>query len=701
MTGLTAVRPVSLQILICSILISLVPTLLYAIDLRLEGEQTSRYSRVYFNGNDTLNFRATARGTVISVVFNENITIVSDNVNETLPDIVRRIRVVDNNQLIITLSDSNFRIRNFIGNGKSGVDLFRTETPSGLQRISPTPVFKQTALASSDENASQTNPTTTSEPPKEGIALIPEGVGRITKNHPIPVAKSPRHERMNKRLKIQRKSDSQFSVLFQQEGDTNTIIFPWRKNVAAAIFVREGVLWIVFNDTADIDYYELETMEAGSLKFLGQRPSSRVTIARLTGDDFNNLKVWKRGRSWYMSFGGEPTGNIHDAVLQEEKIKRIIPIYSADNKKQIIINAGDYSVPAIQVTDPLILDNLRIIPINNLRYVPNTHRMVDLDLLATRQGMVTINKTDNVRIKASHVPQQLFINTPTGHAHRNALENIRAEEETQIITERPRSMIDFTRLRFDDGQELYQNIIEMQRAITFLSDDAKYQYMFELAKLYLANELYQESTNILETIERNQPDFINTPRFKFAKAVALYLNEEYPQVLNILNSIDLENKGLSIQSKEEIDFWKRAAKRRIGFIDTKNKDDVVPIAYDKYTDLFLSTYPPDLLSHFAIESIKEYLDLNQNENASDILNMMTVEEITNPEVRNELLYLLGRYFIQTGEVERGMDFLKDVKADTFDRRNRSQAELLLTQTLYSMNEIPIDETIDRLSQVRV
>lgn len=702
--------------------IPLLPTVAFAVDISLQGEQTSRYSRIYFNGNNTANFEATARGNIVSLEFNENVTITNNNVISIIPNIVKKIKLVNNKQIIITLSDSNYRIRNFVSNNNSGIDLIRTQNPNGLQRLITIPVPqakpatkepKNETPKETDKNAeiqtSDTTPTppatvVTSDKPQDKILQIPAGVGRINKNHPIPVTKAPRHERMNELQKILRKTESEFSATYRKEGEKNILSFPWRKKVASAVFVREGVLWVVFDQVSDIDFHELEKINPTDLKFLGRRPSVKVTILRFNGNDFNNLKVWKKERTWNVSFGGEPIkkkGKQLKEEIEKEESKVIVPIYSSENNKRIVLNAGDYSSPVIKMTDPMILDDLRIIPIFTKRYVPNTHRMVDFDLLATAQGIAKVNKTDNVRIKPSHRAKELFISTPAGHAHRSAFEDIKAEETTEIMVEKPRSIIDFEAQKYDNGQELYKNITELQRAISFLSDGAKDQYMLELAQLYLSNQLYQESVNLMNLIDRNLSQLSQTSKFKFIKAVASYLNRQYQQADNALQSIDMKDPNLSNQAIEEIEFWKRATAMKLNSLFDKEKEAKSPIAYEKYVELFLSTYPNYLRNHFQILSTKQYLNLGMPDKANAILEIVPLDEIRDPRTKNEFLYLLGVYNIQTGDTEKGIDYLKDVKKAVLDRRNRAQAELALTRILYEINEIDIEEAINRLNQVRV
>lgn len=679
----------------------------WAETVSIEGIKTSRYARIIFSGQQPVIFDAVARGNVISVQFKEAVTISNNRLSSELPNEVKRLRVINDRAIVITLNSDRYRIRWFSGDNKTGIDLIETTEQAGLQSIVPTNIIPASKPDNppavnnkKEKEVASTKAIDQKQSPQDMIAAIPAGVGQIKGEAPIPKQAAPRIERMQERSKILKKSKSEFSVAYQKKDEQHIMTFPWRKRVASAVFVREGILWVVFDEVAEIDVHELKRFPDNDLIFLGETPSLKVTLLRFRADNYNNLQVRKSDKRWIISFGGEQKTEKKDQDKKKQDITNITPIYSIQDNKKVILDAGIYSTPVIKIIDPMVRDELKIIPIFEQKKILKQHDMVDVVLLQTAQGIAAVSKADNLRITAGYVPEELFILMQSGHSHMNAKKNIRAEENTQIVAIKPQSLVDFTDLTINDGEKFYAAVKELQRGISFLNGEAKNHYRFEFAKLYLANQMYQESLNVMHQIDKDLSAMSGSYMYQFTKAVAYYMNEQYEEAYRMLQAIDIEGADLSEQSRQEIEFWKKAAKFQLPHLTDVKAPDQDMLSYKKYQDLFMLTYPKTLQNHFALQSIKQYLGLNKNEEASILLDSLVAEDIPDPSMRNEYFYLKGVYLTKMGDIERGMDLWEDVTTDLSDRKNRAKAEFAEARLLYNLGEIDIEEAIERFNQVR-
>ena len=180
----------------------------------------------------------------------------------------------------------------------------------------------------------------------------------------------------------------------------NTLVFDWKKPVGAAIFLRAGHLWVIF-DESDTDL--LANLPAPPSAF---GPGKFIPADGGTALRFPLLKP------------------VHVSVSQTAKHQwQVEPTPSLSTPQSLIVERVDGTTRLrvtpvsgeriVGVIDPTVGDRLDILPLRDLGIgQPERRRFVDLELLPTSQGLAWRRLND--RLTANVEGDDLEFSSPEG-----------------------------------------------------------------------------------------------------------------------------------------------------------------------------------------------------------------------------------------------------------------------------------------------
>ncbi len=409
-------------------------------------------------------------------------------------------------------------------------------------------------------------------------------------------------------------------VIVAKSADKNppkTLILDWKKPVAAAIFLRAGYLWAIFDET-----------DASLLAGLPTSPSSFGPGAFVPAEGGTALRF-------------PLLKPVHVNVSQTAEGRwQIEPTSSSSTPKSLTIGRIDGSTSLrvssvsgeriVGVVDPLVGDQLDILPLREIGIgQPIRRRFVDLELLPTSQGLVwrrfnhqLVASVDNEDLKFSSpeglllspiVPDSSKASEPTimeamatkdlasnqsrkDQVERPAVKPVETEQAPKLVAARPSSFFDLAGSGVE--RELVNEYRRIRRqAITRASPEHRDHARLRLARLLVAERLANEARTILSTISDEADDHIILQKKALTAVSALFTGH-----LNEAKSL-LHDPGLN--DDDEIDLWRAA-------LDS-TEDNWLPAAERwRATSDVLDKYPPRLKLDLGLMALRAAIETDDD-----------------------------------------------------------------------------------------
>lgn len=671
--------------------------------MSFRGEDHHYYARMLFQlEGRPKGFYTMLRGNLLSVKFEESIDVADSLVlPESLLSHVEHVKQTpDGHQFIFTLRSPHYRVRQFVGEGGViGIDLIRTRRVLGIQSFyTPIP---DVVVAPAVASASVSVGVSITEEGSQNVSdeVKPEGkvdaIRSVFANPPVPMRRPARVERIRHYHTVDRTDPDGLAVRLQKDGSRNTLLFPWQKDVAAAVFARGEFLWVVFDEDSPVRY-QLSDEDKEVARPLEEVQSRHSTILRFYVPKLERVFALKKGSAWHVSFGGE-LSNVQRLLEEERDV--FVPDYSTYQPNALLVSLQE-DARAIKLYDPVVGDELVVVPTERGAMLRQLHRYVDYDLLQTAQGVALVIRSDGVQFKKYRSTQQLEVVGPSEHMdilHQRFIqivkENTTPEDEPEIVVAQPKSLLNFERwLQVDDDSDFAESKQHLRHTIALASDAEKNLYRLELAQFYFAHGMAREALAVIDVIKKNIPDLRQTLDLQFLEGVSYYMDGRYDEALAVLRSVDLAFVS-DPQASSEVRFWREAAKVRLEY--------AADLQYLPYQQSFLSLYPRWLREDMALLTVDALLGQEKVEVAKRTLDTVKLDIETARDRRNYYYYLQGILAAKESDYEVAQTLWKKVVKDGMDRHNRAKASFALTRLRYYQKEIDLAEATKEFDRVRV
>jgi len=386
-------------------------------------------------------------------------------------------------------------IKHFRSGAKIVVDVFGPEVPASARVPAPTqakaaakPASKASAptpLAPAVAAKSAPAPRRTATlPPAPSLAAAPA----------TDLAVSPTAPRV--------------LVTVAHANEATTLRFAWPKDVdpAAAVFVRAGYLWAVFDRDARLDFGGWPRADGAPES---RHPAAGATAFRLKLPDPDLAAVVTRdGNDWVATLSA-------DAARPRSPS---IDVRKASDGQPHLFVATDDAGARIALPDPEAGDTLFVVPLHRPGIgIGAERRYAEVSLLATAQGVAIESLADGVTADAG--PSGIEI--ASAHGLNLTSASVRAAE----IPTKAGHIFDFDAWRALPGNADDPRA-RLQGAVLAASAPERNARRLDLARYQFAMGAYAESLGVLDTIAADQPETAEEPEVKALRGAArLQMND--------------------------------------------------------------------------------------------------------------------------------------------------------------------------------
>jgi tetratricopeptide (TPR) repeat protein len=464
--------------------------------------------------------------------------------------------------------------------------------------------------------------------------------------------------------------------------------FPWTRPVAVSAFMRNGMLWLVFDRNAVVDLRPITTRDwGGAINGIEQLPVPGMTVLRLSVPSSTTATFARRNAGWQISIntiqpeqlvaretapGALPEDpNLLRSRLPEIDVRRQL---DADGGAKLFFAANDPGAE-LSVPDPDTGDRLVVFPFAGANAgVPNRREFIELTVLPSFQGFAVQPNADNLII--SRFPRGVEIGSSTGlslSAPRGA------DPKSGTI-----DILQFSDWRRVDGKTYSEQEENLLRQIAISAPAQRQAARMALAEFYSANDMQPEALGVLAKARAEQPDLERDKLYRALRGIA-YLR------LGRLNdsSNDLDSKIFD-DDPDVLAYRGMLAAERDDWPSARRSFSLAGAAVAKF--------PPELRASLRLTMARAWLAGGDVNAATAELRALDTDTLSRGQSA-EGNYIRGLLADATNKPEEAIR-LFDLASGSGDRRARALAEFAKTEMMLNRKLINTTQAIERLDSLR-
>ena len=450
-------------------------------------------------------------------------------------------------------------------------------------------------------------------------------------------------------------------------GERIVLRFNWRSEVAAAVFVRGGAVWIAFDEPARIDAGGIQAVGRSALGAVRQLPVDGATVIHAPVEGPWGGEVKREGTAWIV----ELTPDMKAAADTID-----VRVKPGQKGLEAVMTPGPAGRP-LRLIDPDGNDAINVVPLRVASGAIMQRSFIDFEILSSLQGVAIRPNVDKVslRIASNEITVSreggLRLTQPGAvAAHRAAPNNVR-----------PR-LLNFAAWGVADEPYNAQRV-KMQLAVVNAIGGDKAAARLALARFFLAHGRAAEALGVIGEIVRLKPEIETTAELLALRGAAHLIQGEYADAL-----ADLSNPRL--KETPELDPWRAMlAAARGAWQDAYAR-------FDESDGLF-AQYPAWLAGRFGLVATEAALVASDVDTARIRLAAPAIAALTGAD-RHYADVLRGHLLKNSGDIEGAKKIWQKV-ARGGDRLSRAKARFAETDALYVQGAIDIHGAIERLEKL--
>jgi len=449
--------------------------------------------------------------------------------------------------------------------------------------------------------------------------------------------------------------------------------FDFSEPVAAAAFRRAGAVWLVFDKQTKQDLQGLKNWAGEGLQKIEQIDVSRATVLRIETAPGFNPRPKREGLSWIFEFAKLPL-----LALQEVNVEAQ-PHSAAGARLFMPVQEGGLAVP---IQDPIIGDNLIVVPVIPLGHGINTPRNYpQFNILASAQGVVYKPLSDDLRVRTlkSGIELTSASSLKLSDTGKKAVASAKMGGLRGVSR-----MFDFDRWKVGPLEEFRGNKREMEKSVAGLKGPRRELARLNLARFYLSHSMGPEALGVLKVMAKSDPDRASDPEFKALRGVANF-------ALGRLKEAEKDFDDEAVLAKDEGAFWFAAIKSAKGDFQA-NSLDLKRLAG------VIRPYPPRLKFPMAAILTESALSVGDVRQAESYLEVLEAEGLSERQT-DEVKYLRGRTKEISGDQDGAVVIYEEVEKGEH-RPSRAKAALAKAELLHKSEKYSDRELIEALEGLR-
>lgn len=464
--------------------------------------------------------------------------------------------------------------------------------------------------------------------------------------------------------------------------------FPWTRPVAVSAFMRNGMLWIVFDRDAVVDLRPITTRDwGGAITGIEQLPVPGMTVLRLNVPSSTTATFARRNAGWQVSIntlqpeqlvaretapGAIPEDpNALRGRLPEIDVRRQL---DADGGAKLFFAANDPGTE-LSVPDPDTGDRLIVFPFAGANAgIPNRRDFIELSVLPSFQGFAVQPNTDNLII--GRFPRGVEIGNPNGLSL-SAPRGVNPRSGTIDI-------LQFSEWRRVEGNTYAEQEENLLRRIGLSGANQRQAARMALAQFYSANDMQPEALGVLAKARAEQPDLERDKLYRALRGIA-YLR------LGRLNDSanDLDSKIFD-DDPDVLAYRGMLAAERDDWPSARRSFSLAGAAVAKF--------PPELRASLRLTMARAWLAGGDVNAATAELRALDSDTLNRGQAA-EGNYIRGLLADATNKPEEAIRFF-DMASGSGDRRARALAEFAKTEMMLNRKLINTQQAIERMDSLR-
>ena len=471
--------------------------------------------------------------------------------------------------------------------------------------------------------------------------------------------------------------ESSLPVFVDLIGRSVRLSFPWSSAVDAAIFQREGRVWVFFDRETEFDLSafgtevrerlgdpEIVALEgASALRF---SPPERVLVAASEQDN-----------QWIVTLG--------DMIVEPTRPVGVTRAWSGTGEPRVIFdleNPGNIH----WVLDPAVQDTIAIVtasgPAQGLLISRN---FVEFEALSTAQGLAFMSRADDLYV--SDTDDGIIVSRGSGLTLSAAdgpdyAGSVLAPVENQPP---PPGRMDFERWRFSPGTNYIERKQFHQRTVAMASDEDVAEARIKFAKFLLSYRLGIEAYTMLQAALQATDTLESDSGFRALRGVAHIMMARHEEAIADLTFPELDGDP-------HTSLWRGVAYAELGqWPDAR-------LSFEQAASVF-EIYGPDLQALFRMKAAEAALATGDFGSVEFNLDRIPPEAVDNGWVDQSEL-TRARLFEVLGRIDEALEIYDELLTSPYQAIS-ARARFAHVGLRHQLGVLSDDDFIEELQSLRL
>jgi hypothetical protein len=561
---------------------------------------------------------------------------------------------------------SDARVRHFRDGSKIVVDVLSGPGRTAAKKPDPSSAAKPAELQKPAAAApKQTVPAKSAPRP---LALVPK-----IERKPRKASKPDRPEKrpLRRHAKTFGPRAAIVTVDARRTGNDLAVTFNWRQDVAAAAFVRDGRLWLVFDRPARVALGPVRSSGSGIVENIEQYPQQGATVLGLSVPERYRIAIGRDGAKWTLDLndGNPEAGRDGELPVRVDaggngRVRVVLPVKSPGR--------------SVAFRDPVVGDTLIAVALNESgQRTARPRDFVEFSLLPTIQGVAVRKVSEDVRVGIDE--GSVVISRPDG-LNVTPRENI---ARVPVNLEIDRALWDIAAWQGGPREDYQRNKHILIDRIIKAPPAQRNAARIDLAKFYLAHEMSADALGVVQTVVRQRPTSPQLTTLRAIRGAANFLLGHYGDALT-----DFDHRHL--KDEPGVAPWRAAIAAKRG--DWRSANDGFTGA-----EQVLARLPRNLAVRFKLMAFEAALASEDLKRASRLAESLRLDRLS--AHRGEYFDLLrGHLFKKEGQPKKALE-IWEALATSDNRMVRAKAAFAQIETLRDLKEIEPQEAVARLDKL--
>ncbi len=678
-------------------------------EVRVRVGQHTDFERLVFDWPSVVGYRSTQSGESAELVFEESARLDVSRLQARPPSLLRRFadRRVEGETRVALQVAPGTRLRVFADGPRVVVDLMRPneQGPAPEADAPPAP-----ALAATDESVStsapaapqdaptpllptSTEPTPAAEPaaaaaataqserpdatpqpqapPSAASAPLPEPAAPPVPAAEVAATPVPESPGFVSREAVEAPEARPMPGTAAPATPPVLLRFAWPDDTGAVALKRGAGVLLGFADRAPVDLAAALAELAPELGPVAAVETDGGTLLHFEDSPFYMPQLWSDGAGWLVEFrraGGDRPGG---APIQVRRDGAQAQVHLAVDRPRVRMQASD---PASG--DPLVLVPLAA----EGQATPEGREFAAFELLPTMQGLAIRPRIEDLEVALADDGVRIAAPGPSVTPGRQP----GPAEVADLPGAMPPRLFDLAAWRLGGADTFNDRRQKLQRAVIDARGPSLGLARLALARFYFAHGLGSEALGVLSLIRRENAELRADPQLLLLEAASRLLVGDHQRAQELLGEPALLNEP-------EADLWRAA-------LAGEAQDWPAAAELFREAESLLEDYPRPVRLRLRLAAAEATLEAGDPGAAATQLERAGADLVTDLErARHDFLFAM--LLDAEGERDEARETFKRLAAGGLGAPS-VQARLALIDAALAAGEMPADEAIEQLEQLR-